>query len=113
MQAEVPRDHNDNKGNLQENTVRTFTTTLRQWSCSAAHAKGDANELAGVQTLATVELLGLKRNVLLDSGSQISILPLELLLTARSSGFDFDGDCREKAHPSNMWLLGGVTPAAR
>ncbi|EYC42776.1 hypothetical protein Y032_0519g2840 [Ancylostoma ceylanicum] len=54
---------------------------LRQWSCSATYAKGDASEFAGDQTLVTVELLGLKRRALLDSGSQISILPLEVLLT--------------------------------
>ncbi|KAL6743019.1 hypothetical protein Aduo_016106 [Ancylostoma duodenale] len=94
-QAVVHRDHDDNKRNPQENRARTFTTTLRQWSCSATHAKGDANELLGVQTLATVELLGLKRRALLDSGSQVSILPLELLLTAQSSGFDLDADVEE------------------
>ncbi|KAL6726350.1 hypothetical protein Aduo_008333 [Ancylostoma duodenale] len=94
-QAEVHRDHDDNKRNPKENRARTFTTTLRQWSCSATHAKGDANELLGVQMLATVELLGLKRRALLDSGSQVSILPLELLLTAQSSGFDLDADVEE------------------
>ncbi|KAL6728911.1 hypothetical protein Aduo_000017 [Ancylostoma duodenale] len=94
-QAEVHRDHDDNKRNPQENRARTFTTTLRQWSCSATHAKGDANELLSVQMLATVELLGLKRRALLDSGSQVSILPLELLLTAQSSGFDLDADVEE------------------
>ncbi|KIH69055.1 zinc knuckle [Ancylostoma duodenale] len=38
-QAEVHRDHDDNKRNPKENRARTFTTTLRQWSCSATHAK--------------------------------------------------------------------------
>ncbi|EYC25447.1 hypothetical protein Y032_0012g1898 [Ancylostoma ceylanicum] len=66
-----------------------------QWSCSATYEKEDASELAGDQTLVKVELLGLKRRALLDSGSRISILSLEVLLTAQSAGVDLDGDVEE------------------
>ncbi|EYC34955.1 hypothetical protein Y032_1232g3776, partial [Ancylostoma ceylanicum] len=102
-QAGNLQDREDNKQRPQENAARTFSTTLRHWSCRATHAKGRGNELVGDQTLETVELLGLKRRALLDSGSQISILPLELLVTAQNAGFDLDSDVEEipqLEHPS-------------
>ncbi|KAL6723459.1 hypothetical protein Aduo_018466 [Ancylostoma duodenale] len=69
----------------------------------ATHARGQGSELVGDQTLETVQLLGLKRRALLDSGSQISKLPLELLTTAQNAGFDLDSDAEEipqLEHPS-------------
>ncbi|VDP28257.1 unnamed protein product [Heligmosomoides polygyrus] len=38
---------------------------------------------------------GLSKRALFDTGSQISILPLKILLEAQESGFDFDSDVEE------------------
>ncbi|VDP32660.1 unnamed protein product [Heligmosomoides polygyrus] len=81
--------------NTQGNQLRTFTTTLGHWSRSASMKGGDADELSGSQTLETVELLGCRRSALLDTGSQISILPLKLLQMAAKAGFDLDNDVEE------------------
>ncbi|VDO18627.1 unnamed protein product [Heligmosomoides polygyrus] len=77
------------------NPLRTFTTTLQRWSCSAAKRGSSAAELSGPQTLEKVKLLGIEYSGLLDTGSQVSILPLELLQKAATAGFDLDEDVEE------------------
>ncbi|XGW02887.1 hypothetical protein V3C99_014708 [Haemonchus contortus] len=76
--------------------VKTFTTTLEKWECGEVQVKMTAqNELFGKQTVAEVDLLGMSRNALLDTGSQISVLPLKMLREAQRAGFDIDKDVEE------------------
>ncbi|XGW13835.1 hypothetical protein V3C99_000268 [Haemonchus contortus] len=49
----------------------------------------------GSKTLCNVQLLGFTKKVLVDTGSQVSILPLQVLLDAAKSGFDLDADVEE------------------
>ncbi|VDO71348.1 unnamed protein product [Heligmosomoides polygyrus] len=78
-----------------QNKPRTFQATLGTRSCSTHHKEDEESVLTGPQTVTEVELLGQKTNALLDTGSQISILPLELLQKAADSGFDLDNDVEE------------------
>ncbi|EYB94480.1 hypothetical protein Y032_0171g322 [Ancylostoma ceylanicum] len=45
--------------------------------------------------VANVRLLGLSRKALLDTGSQISIIPLEMFQASLASGFNLDEDVEE------------------
>ncbi|VDL69029.1 unnamed protein product [Nippostrongylus brasiliensis] len=74
---------------------KTFHATLGTWSCSTFHKANECSGLTGPQTLREVQLLGQKVQALLDTGSQISILPITLLQRAANAGFDLDGDVEE------------------
>ncbi|EYC28494.1 hypothetical protein Y032_0007g3255 [Ancylostoma ceylanicum] len=98
---EKPRksDH-ENPSNTEQTrnahrTKRTFTTVLENWSCRAAGIQHPVDEMFGGKTTQEVHLLGRTEEALLDSGSQVSILPLELLLAAAKSGYDLDDDVEE------------------
>ncbi|KAK6018626.1 retroviral aspartyl protease, partial [Ostertagia ostertagi] len=80
--------------NQQAGTARIFTASLKKWICGAVEA-ADKSELVGEQTVTEVHLLGMSRKALLDTGSQISIIPLRMLQTAWESGFDLDADVEE------------------
>ncbi|KAK6024927.1 hypothetical protein OSTOST_09187 [Ostertagia ostertagi] len=78
----------------QAGTARVFTASLKKWICGAVEAM-DKSELVGEQTTTEVHLLGMSVRALLDTGSQISIIPLRILQTAWESGFDLDADVEE------------------
>ncbi|KAK6034496.1 hypothetical protein COOONC_28000 [Cooperia oncophora] len=61
-------------------TVTERSTTSANWS---------------KQTTTEVHLLGTSRKALLDTGSQISIIPLHVLQAALESSFDLDADVEE------------------
>ncbi|KAK6044428.1 zinc knuckle, partial [Cooperia oncophora] len=60
-----------------------FTASLRKWICGAVEVDNKC------------ELVGTSRKALLDTGSQISIIPLQVLQAALESGFDLDADVEE------------------
>uniref|UniRef100_A0A7I4YDN3 CCHC-type domain-containing protein n=1 Tax=Haemonchus contortus TaxID=6289 RepID=A0A7I4YDN3_HAECO len=103
----APFDRQSSSRNQKEQgpKVQTFTTTLDKWECGEIQVKATAqNELFGKQTVAKVDLLGMSRNALLDTGSQISILPLKMLREAQRAGFDIDKDVEEVPVPNQRTI---------
>ncbi|KHJ86692.1 hypothetical protein OESDEN_13549 [Oesophagostomum dentatum] len=56
--------------------------------------KSSANEHTG-QTVIEAKVLGRTRRVLLDTRSQISIIPLKMLIKARDDGYDLNSNVEE------------------
>ncbi|VDP59088.1 unnamed protein product [Heligmosomoides polygyrus] len=88
------------KGRKDENSQkRSFTATLNRWNCGGIRARpnrpNSKDQLIGKQTIGKVSLLELSKRALFDTGSQISILPIKILLEAQESGFDLDTDVEE------------------
>lgn len=52
-------------------------------------------DLVGAQTTAEVQLLGMTRTALLDADSQVSIIPLQMLVDAMQNGYDLNADVEE------------------
>ncbi|EYC04932.1 hypothetical protein Y032_0085g1872 [Ancylostoma ceylanicum] len=76
-------------------TAKMFTASLSRWiGGSVSKVKGH-DELVRRQTVTNVRLLGLTRKALLDTGSQISIIPLGMFQASLASGFDLDADVEE------------------
>nr|CDJ85154.1 Zinc finger domain containing protein [Haemonchus contortus] len=103
----APFDRQSSSRNQKEQgaKVQTFTTTLDKWECGEIQVKVTAqNELFGKQTVAKVDLLGMSRDALLDTGSRISILPLKLLREAQIAGFDIDKDVEEVPIPNQRTI---------
>ncbi|KAK6009174.1 integrase core domain protein [Ostertagia ostertagi] len=94
----LPKRRADNDGatrtRQQTEPPKSFSTSLRNWICRAVKAP-DNCDLVGKQMTVEVHLLGMRRKALLDTGSQISILPLQVLKTALEAGFDVDADVKE------------------
>ncbi|VDP63563.1 unnamed protein product, partial [Heligmosomoides polygyrus] len=63
--------------------------------CSSVNVVKVNSDLVGRPVVATVHLLGFQRQALLDTGSQVSIVPLSMLESALKSGFDLDADVEE------------------
>ncbi|VDL70575.1 unnamed protein product [Nippostrongylus brasiliensis] len=74
---------------------KIFTATLNRWMCGTTKADSFHEDLVGAQSTAQVQLLGMTRTALLDTGSQVSIIPLQVFVAARESGFDLDSDVEE------------------
>ncbi|VDO94869.1 unnamed protein product [Heligmosomoides polygyrus] len=74
---------------------KVFTASLDKWLCGAVESAWRKDGLVGERTVRNVNLLGLSKKALLDTGSQISIVPLEMLRAAREAGFDLNADVEE------------------
>ncbi|KAK6017922.1 zinc knuckle, partial [Ostertagia ostertagi] len=74
---------------------RVFTATFGKRLDLEHKASSKCEGLVGERTTATVKLLGLTRAALLDTGSQISIIPLEMLRAGQASGFNLDEDVEQ------------------
>ncbi|KAK6015975.1 zinc knuckle, partial [Ostertagia ostertagi] len=53
-----------------EQSKRTFTTVLQNWSCQAIGTRQREDEMFGKKTMCRVELLGFTKEALVDTGSQ-------------------------------------------
>ncbi|VDP27927.1 unnamed protein product [Heligmosomoides polygyrus] len=73
----------------------SFTISLKRWACRAIGLRPNESDLVGEQTLVDIQLLGMKKKALLDTGSQVSIMPLRILEEALDSGFDLDREVEE------------------
>ncbi|VDP47241.1 unnamed protein product [Heligmosomoides polygyrus] len=69
--------------------------SLGKWLCGAVKSTVRKDGLVGERTMRNVNLLGLSKKALLDTGSQISIIPLEMLRAALVAGFDLNADVEE------------------
>ncbi|VDO66878.1 unnamed protein product [Heligmosomoides polygyrus] len=78
-----------------ERKPKIFTASLSRWRCGAAETDGLHEDLVGAQTTAQVQLLGMTRTALLDIGSQVSIIPLQMFVAAQLNGYDLDADVEE------------------
>ncbi|VDO76116.1 unnamed protein product [Heligmosomoides polygyrus] len=65
---------------------KIFTASLSKWRCGVTKVNGLHEDLVGAQTTAQVQLLGMTRTALLDTGSQVSIIPLQMLVNALQNG---------------------------
>ncbi|KAK6061852.1 zinc knuckle [Cooperia oncophora] len=79
------------KSAQQAELARIFTSSLRKWICGAVEVDNKC-ELVREQKTTEVHLLGTPCGALLDTGSKISIMPLQVLQIALESGFDLDAD---------------------
>ncbi|KAK6017953.1 zinc knuckle, partial [Ostertagia ostertagi] len=77
------------------NGPRVFTASLNKEKYVADGTPSRCEDLVGERMTTTVRLLGISRTALLDTGSQISIIPLEVLRAGQTSGFDFDEDVEQ------------------
>ncbi|EYC37386.1 hypothetical protein Y032_0796g2397 [Ancylostoma ceylanicum] len=75
--------------------AKMFTASLSKWICGSVGKVKGHDELVGRQTVTNVRLLGLTRKALLDTGSQISIIPLDMFQARLASGFGLDADVEE------------------
>ncbi|EYC17486.1 hypothetical protein Y032_0030g2082 [Ancylostoma ceylanicum] len=69
--------------------------SLNKWICGSVGAHKRHNELFGEQTVVDVRLLGLSRKALLDTGSQVNIVPLEMSQASMAAGLDLDKEMEE------------------
>ncbi|EYC08031.1 hypothetical protein Y032_0068g259 [Ancylostoma ceylanicum] len=76
-------------------TAKMFTASLSKWICGSVGKVKGHDELVGRQTVTNVRLLGLTRKALLDTGSQISIIPLGMFQASLATGFNLDTDVEE------------------
>uniref|UniRef100_A0A8L8K6L8 Reverse transcriptase n=1 Tax=Heligmosomoides polygyrus TaxID=6339 RepID=A0A8L8K6L8_HELPZ len=74
---------------------RIFTASLSKWRCGVTKVDGPHEDLVGAQTTALVQLLGVTRTARLDTGSQVSIIPLQMLGNALQDGYDLNADVEE------------------
>ncbi|VDO89100.1 unnamed protein product [Heligmosomoides polygyrus] len=74
---------------------KIFTASLSKWRCGVTKVDGPHEDLVGAQTTAQVQLLGMTRTALLDTGSQVSIIPLQTLVDAQQNGYDLNADVEE------------------
>ncbi|VDL80311.1 unnamed protein product, partial [Nippostrongylus brasiliensis] len=74
---------------------RIVNALLDNWIGGTPRRSGLPNGLVGTQSTVRVQLLGMKCTALMDTGSQVSILPARLLSAARKNGFDVDADVEE------------------
>ncbi|VDO61647.1 unnamed protein product [Heligmosomoides polygyrus] len=98
--AQIPREpiHNDletEKSAEPQREPKIFTASLSKWRCGVTKADGLQEGLVGAQTTAQVQLLGMTRTTLLDTGSQVSIIPLQMLVGALQNGYDLNADVEE------------------
>ncbi|KAL6743334.1 hypothetical protein Aduo_016381 [Ancylostoma duodenale] len=92
--AEKPAEQ-DKHSQRSGGTARMFTASLSKWVCGSVGAVKGHDELVGRQTVTNVRLLGLTRKALLDTGSQISVIPLGMFQASLANGFDLDKDVEE------------------
>ncbi|VDO23541.1 unnamed protein product [Heligmosomoides polygyrus] len=88
------------KGKLTEPTEperepKISTAAFSRWLCGTTKANGLQEDLVGAQTTAQVQLLCMTRTARLDTGSQVSIIPLQVLVDALRNGFDSNADVEE------------------
>ncbi|KAK6050755.1 zinc knuckle [Cooperia oncophora] len=87
-------------GGTLPNAPSVFTASAHKRLSIMEETSSTCKGLVGERMTKTVKLLGLSRKALLDTGSQISIIPLEVLRAGRTSGFNFDEDVEEFPLPS-------------
>ncbi|EYC04907.1 hypothetical protein Y032_0085g1856 [Ancylostoma ceylanicum] len=87
-------------GETESKRVTSLSTRVQALGCRAAEAKpkerrDDSSGIYGVKTTVQVEILGKQWTALLDTGSEISILPVQVLRQALDRGVNIDQEVRE------------------
>ncbi|KAK6050111.1 zinc knuckle, partial [Cooperia oncophora] len=77
----------------------SFSATLDTWCCKTIQSKAGKCVEVGSKYMVTLTCLGSKESGLIDSGSQITIIPLEILKRARDRGQDMDRLCTQVPLP--------------
>ncbi|XGW23594.1 hypothetical protein V3C99_005654, partial [Haemonchus contortus] len=73
----------------------SFSATLKGWSCSASTPGTKVCSLIGPKHMVKLQCLGLELPAMIDTGSQLTIMPLSFLLKAKKAGADVDTLCKE------------------
>ncbi|KAK6034107.1 hypothetical protein COOONC_28395 [Cooperia oncophora] len=75
----------------------SFSATLRGWSCNASTTSTQNIKRSSLVPKHIVKLLclGLETRGIIDTGSQLTIMPLNFLLKAKEKGVDVDNLCKE------------------
>ncbi|KAK6031222.1 hypothetical protein OSTOST_02626, partial [Ostertagia ostertagi] len=73
----------------------SFSATLKGWSCSASTSGTKVCSLVGPKHMVKLQCLGLELPAMIDTGSQLTIMPLSFLLKAEKAGADLDTLCKE------------------
>ncbi|KAK5977858.1 Zinc knuckle, partial [Trichostrongylus colubriformis] len=79
----------------------SFSATLDSWCCKKveSESRGRQCQLIGPKHIVTLTCLGMKVKGMIDTGSQLTIMPLEILKRARDGGKDIDHLCTLVATP--------------
>ncbi|KAK5976066.1 hypothetical protein GCK32_013968 [Trichostrongylus colubriformis] len=90
------------------NGRRFSSATLRGWACKVATADTQVSSLIGPKHMVRLQCLGLELPAMIDTGSQLTIMPLSFLLKAREAGGDMDTLCKEvKAEQLEVFDVSG------
>ncbi|KAL6743631.1 hypothetical protein Aduo_016651 [Ancylostoma duodenale] len=71
----------------------SFSATLQSWSCSLVAAKDKSCQLVGPRQMVKIKCLDGEVDAMVDTGSQLTIMPLNVLLNAQAKGVDMDACC--------------------
>uniref|UniRef100_A0A7I4YT76 RNA-directed DNA polymerase n=1 Tax=Haemonchus contortus TaxID=6289 RepID=A0A7I4YT76_HAECO len=77
----------------------SFSATLDSWSCNLIGTNRNKCGELGKKHLVTLTCLGTKVTGMIDTGSQLTIVPLRILKEAKDRGEDMDVLCRELPNP--------------
>ncbi|KAK6026293.1 hypothetical protein OSTOST_07765 [Ostertagia ostertagi] len=81
------------KKNKEANT--SFSATLKGWSCNISTTDTRTSSLVGPKHMVKLQCLGLEIPAMIDTGSQLTIMPLSFLLKAKDAGVDMDALCKK------------------
>ncbi|RCN50733.1 zinc knuckle [Ancylostoma caninum] len=73
----------------------SFSTVVEAWSCKSSTTERKVNGLVGPKHIVKVKCLNTIIPAMIDTGSQLTIMPLSVLLKAKESGVDMDDMCQQ------------------
>ncbi|EYC05399.1 hypothetical protein Y032_0082g1560 [Ancylostoma ceylanicum] len=71
----------------------SFSATLHSWSCGQVATKDKCCQLVGPRQMVKIKCLDDEVDAMVDTGSQLTIMPLSVLLNAQTRGVDMDACC--------------------
>ncbi|KIH50531.1 zinc knuckle, partial [Ancylostoma duodenale] len=85
----------------QASSASSYLTLVESWSCcSTTDAREPSCPLFGYRCTTTVNIMGLTATALLDTGSEISIVPVQFLRNAARMGVNLDAYIERMEPPS-------------
>ncbi|VDL73434.1 unnamed protein product [Nippostrongylus brasiliensis] len=90
-QRQASKNHGPRVDALRARPATAFTTLVESWVC-ATKEKGPLGEYKffGGKTMQEIELVGTKATALLDTGSEVLIIPIKFFKQALRKGVDLD-----------------------
>ncbi|EYC20635.1 hypothetical protein Y032_0021g329 [Ancylostoma ceylanicum] len=73
----------------------SFSTVVEAWLCKSSITGGKVNGLVGPKHIVQVKCLNIIIPAMIDTGSQLTIMPLNVLVKAKENGVDMDNMCQQ------------------